>query len=93
MLCTDWTHRAESVSPDLNTSYAPGLHGIADFHYQHTATQHVNYGTDLSNNVTISKSEYGFMVRGSNDALPALPALPSNPPPVTTGPQLTVSRI
>ena len=31
---------------------------------QHTSTQHVNYGTDLSNNVTISKAEHEFMVRG-----------------------------
>lgn len=93
MLCADWTHRAEFVSQNLNTSCAPGLHGIADFYCQHTATQHVNYGTDLSNNVTISKAEYDFMVRGGDNALLALSAFLSNPPPVTTGSRLTVPRL
>ncbi|EDU51246.1 conserved hypothetical protein [Pyrenophora tritici-repentis Pt-1C-BFP] len=53
--------RAEFVSRIQDTSCAPGLHGEADFHRQHTSNQHVNYGTDLSNNVTISKAEHEFM--------------------------------
>jgi hypothetical protein len=37
-------------------------HG-ADVNRQHTSTQNVNYGTDLSNTVTISKAEHEYMVR------------------------------
>ncbi|KAG9379428.1 hypothetical protein A1F94_009784 [Pyrenophora tritici-repentis] len=55
--------RAEFVSRIQDTSCAPGLHGEADFHRQHTSNQHVNYGTDLSNNVTISKAEHEFMIQ------------------------------
>jgi hypothetical protein len=36
--------------------------GLSNSHLQHTSTHNVNFGTDLSNNVTISKAEHQYMV-------------------------------
>ncbi|KAF1947665.1 hypothetical protein EJ02DRAFT_1538 [Clathrospora elynae] len=54
--------RAEFVSTSPN-SYAPGLHGLSKLDRQHTSHHDVNYGTDLSNNVTISKAEHEFLIQ------------------------------
>ncbi|CAA9966625.1 hypothetical protein PTMSG1_09984 [Pyrenophora teres f. maculata] len=44
----------------IGKSYFEALLRRAEFH---TSTQHVSYGTDLSNNVTISKAEHEFMIQ------------------------------